>query len=194
MKSITVYPQDITPNALYMCDAEGRCDLLGQLLMNGFGIRIPPRTRTPQCLSSAINHFVVCIRRYVYCNTPLTLQLLALSPLPPRKQVEEANKLLQAIGIVLVTEEQQTTIRNNIEQPETVTVEPELFVTNLFRTSRYKCSCGQSQSLTSLIYDTDDNDSVMAYCNYCSGEVPDELCLRIYQRFAIEVRHKLATT
>jgi hypothetical protein len=186
MKSITVYPQDIIPNAKYMCDAEGRCDLLGQLLMNGYDIRIPPKTRTPQCLSSAINNFVICIRQYVYSNTPLTLALLKLSSLPPRKQIAEANKLLQAVGIVLVTEEQQESMRINIEQPTTPVlselVDPELFLTNLFRTSRYRCDCGGNQSLSSLT--VDDNT---LYCSYCQDELPTDIYNQIKNKFQEEI-------
>jgi hypothetical protein len=186
MKSITVYPQDIIPNAKYMCDAEGRCDLLGQLLINGYGIRIPPKTRTPQCLQSAINNFVVCIRSYVYSNTPLTIALLKLTSLPPRKQIAEANKLLQAVGIVLVTEDQQESIRSNIQQPTTPVldelVEPQLILTNLFRTSRYRCDCGGNQVLTSLVID--DNN---LYCTYCQDEVPTDVYNQIKNKFQEEI-------
>ena len=182
MKSITIYPQDIIPNAKYMCDAEGRCDLLGQLLMNGYGIRIPPKTRTPQCLSSGINNFVVCVRSYVYCNTPLTLQLLALTPLSPRKQVDEANKLLHPFGIVLVTEQQQETIKSNIQPAKIESKEPELTLTNIFRTSRYSCDCGNSQTLSNLIVDSDNND-ILLLCNYCNNELPTNIFNQIKDKF-----------
>jgi hypothetical protein len=183
MKSITIYPQDIIPNAKYMCDAEGRCDLLGQLLMNGYGIRIPPKTRTPQCLSSAINNFVICIRQYVYSNTPLTLALLKLSSLPPRKQIAEANKLLQTVGIVLVTEEQQESMRINIEQPiEPSPTEYNLVLTNVFRTSMLTCCCGATQSLTGLVIDYDS-----LYCNYCNDEIPNDIYNQIKNKFQEEI-------
>jgi len=183
MKSITVYPQDIIPNAKYMCDAEGRCDLLGQLLMNGYGVRIPPKTRTPQCLQSAINNFVVCIRSYVYSNTPLTIALLKLTSLPPRKQIAEANKLLQAVGIVLVTEDQQESIRSNIQQETTVIkTEYNLVLTNVFRTSRLTCVCGGTQSIADL---TIDDESL--YCNYCNDEIPTDLYNQIKNVFQEEL-------
>jgi hypothetical protein len=183
MKSITVYPQDIIPNAKYMCDAEGRCDLLGQLLMNGYGIRIPPKTRTPQCLQSAVNNFVVCVRSYVYSNTPLTLALLKLTSLPPRKQVAEANKLLESIGIVLVTEDQQESIRSNIQQPIlNELVEPELILTNVFRTSRFRIDCGGNQTLSSLVVD----DSNL-YCTYCKNELPTDIYNQIKNKFQEEI-------
>ncbi len=183
MKTITVYPQDIIPNAKYMCDAQGRCDLLGQILINGYGIRIPPKTRTPQCLQSSIVNFVTCIRQYVYCNTPLTQSLLALSPLSPRKQIAEANLLLNPLNITLVTEEQLTKVQQTIE-PVVEPTKRSLVMTSVFRTCRYTCTCGGTQSVNDLVSDTDD-DTLLLYCNYCNDEVPKQYVSEILRAFPI---------
>lgn len=190
MKTITVYPQDIIPNAKYMCDANGQCDLLGQILINGFGIRIPNKTRTPQCLQSGIVHFVVCVRQYVYCNTPLTLALLKLSSLPPRKQVEEANKLLQPLGIVLTTEDKVEQARTMQETVIEVDCEYKLDLTNLFRTSRLRCTCGGSQILPNLDYDIAEN-TLIACCNYCGDEIPPEMLDSIQANFNDDLQQQL---
>lgn len=104
MKTILIYPEDIIPSTRYMHDSEGRYDLLGQILYTGYGVKIPPKTRTPQDLQEMINLFVVKVRGYTYTMTPLCQQLLALSSLPGKKQVEEANKLLAPYKIRLVLE------------------------------------------------------------------------------------------
>ena|SRR5690554_5771307 len=115
MRNIVIYPEDIIPNAKYMVDANGRADLLGQILIQT-GIKVPPKTRTPQCLQSGIYHFTTIIRTYVYSNTPLTLQLLSLTNLPPRKQMAAANELLNPIGINLITEDELEQARANINE------------------------------------------------------------------------------
>lgn len=180
MKTITVYPQDIIPNAKYMCDAEGRCDLLGQIIMS-YGIKVPPKTRTPQCLQTGIANFVVCIRQYVYSNTTLTLQLLALSPLSPRKQIAEANKLLASVGVELVTEDQCT--RQVIEPVTVASPTASLTLTNLTRTSFYHCSCGQNQSIDSLVDDVDNEGNAMFLCTYCGDELSKEHSLQLVNHF-----------
>lgn len=105
MKTILIFPQDIIPNCKYINDANGRHDLLGQILYSGFDIHIPPKTRTPQELKRAIHPFTKIIRQYVFVLTPLSLALLDLSYLPGKRQIVEANKLLKEYDIFLVTEE-----------------------------------------------------------------------------------------
>jgi hypothetical protein len=153
MKDILIYTEDILPKAKYMNDLEGRHDLLGQLLFTGFGIRIPAKTRTPQDLDKSIRHFVVCVRGYCYCNTPLTLSLLELTPLPGKRQVAEANKLLNPIGINLVvaTDDKPTPppkIEGVVFTP--TYSKKNLSLTNLERTSWYTCTCGNNTVVSTL--------------------------------------------
>lgn len=104
MRTILIYPQDIIPGTRYLHDPDGRMDLLGQILYTGFGVKIPKKTRTPQDLQESINLFVVKYRGYTYTMTPLCQRLLGLSSLPGKKQVEEANKLLEPHKIRLILE------------------------------------------------------------------------------------------
>lgn len=153
MKEITIYTEDIIPNCKYMCDELGRLDLLGQLLFTGYNIRIPYKTRTPQDLEKSIKNFVVCIRGFCYSNTPITLSLLALYSLPGKKQVAEANKLLNSIGINLIIASEVKPVVEKL--PESVIEtnywkEPTLSLTNLTRTSWYSCSCGHSSTISDI--------------------------------------------
>lgn len=114
MKTITIYPEDIVPKTSFMHDRQGRHDLLGQILLSGYGIDIPVNCRTPQELKIALTPFTMIIRRHVYCLTDLTIKLLALNSLPGKKQVSEANKLLAPYSIKLITEQDLETMRSNI--------------------------------------------------------------------------------
>lgn len=188
MRNITIYHQDIIPNAKYMCDAEGRCDLLGQILTTGYAMRIPPKTRTPQCLQTSINNFVVCIRQYVYSNTPLTQKLLSNSNLSPRKQIEEANRLLNPVGINLVVADDQEAKQEQAKQAidnnsSSNNRSSSLTFTNLLRTSIYHCSCGQNCCVTSLVQDEDSNGKLYFYCPYCSVDLDDDLTNQVQNQF-----------
>jgi hypothetical protein len=177
MKRITIYPQDIMPGAKYICDAEGRCDLVGQILASGYDIRIPPKTRTPQELQRAILNFTTIVRQYTYAMTPLCLQLLANSTLSPRKQIEAANKLLVKYDIELVVADDEPT--KSIELPITST----LRLTNLQRTSMYSCVCGQNMSVSSLLEEEDDNGDIEYSCTYCHLPLESKYNLSINQLF-----------
>ena len=173
MKIINIYIQDIIPNAKYMCDADGRCDLLGQLLTTGYGIRLPPKTRTPQELNTAIQHFVIIIRGYVYALTPLALQLLANASLPPRKQITLANELLKSVNIQLnIVEEPSHTPPP--QRSKLVTATPN-------RLSRFHCICGQSMLIDNLLEDLDDDGNECYCCNYCHGSLDKKLTTQIME-------------
>jgi hypothetical protein len=179
MRRIVIYPQDIMPGAKYICDAEGRCDLVGQILASGYGIRIPPKTRTPQELQRAILHFTTIVRQYTFAMTPLCLQLLSNSTLSPRKQIEAANKLLAKHDIELVVADDEPT--KPMELPKASTLQ----LTNLERTSMYGCVCGQNMSVSSLIVEEDDSGNIQYSCTYCHLPLSDEYNLSIYQLFNI---------
>jgi hypothetical protein len=182
MQTITIYTQDIISNAKYICDAEGRCDLLGQILVTGYNIRVAPKTRTPACLQTGIRNFVSLYRGYVYCNTPLTLALLDNAYLPPGKQVAEANKLLNPLGINLVTESQCIAkIGDSYTQREV-----SLKLTELSRTSMYGCECGQNCSVSSLVAEEDDNNKIHLSCTYCLRAIPIEYNNTLVKQFMDE--------
>jgi len=181
MKTIEIYLEDVNPKARYICDAEGKCDLLGQILTTGFDINIPPKTRTPQDLCSSIRWFVTCYRGYTYSNTGLTQQLLDNASLPSRKQMEAANKLLNPIGINLIvanTTKELERIEEQRSKETTVTF------TNLFRTSMLHCSCGQNSSLSSLVEELDDDDKVSYSCPYCLTTLSSQLNQEIEKQAA----------
>ena len=101
LKTIPIYVEDIVQGAPKMKDSLGRLDLLGQILMTGYEVKIHSHSETPASQSTVIHPFSVKVRGRVHC-TELCLKILRnASSLPPRKQVEEANKLLEPYDIYL---------------------------------------------------------------------------------------------
>jgi hypothetical protein len=83
---------------------------------------------------------------------------------------------------ILVDPQHQETIKSNIVQVLDELVEAELTLTNLFRTSRYRCDCGGTQSLADLSVDSYTSE-LMLLCNYCSNELPSDLFNQIKNKF-----------
>ena len=101
LKTIRVYPEDIIRGAKYLKDSTGKLDLLGQILVIGYNIKIHDRIKSPSHQNTVINPFSVWIRDQAH-NTELTLQLLRNSKLySGTQQVELANILLEPHDIYL---------------------------------------------------------------------------------------------
>lgn len=186
-RTIKIYSADITTNAKYMHDPNGKHDLLGQILYTGYSIRIPVKTRTPQELKKAIFPFTKLYRGYEYCNTPLTLAILDLNSLPGKRQVVDANILLQPHNIYLedVSESLKIEQQQEVALSMPTEVQPRLVLTSLPRTSTYTCSCGNTTSLTSLILDDyDDIDHTAEFnCPYCLESLSVDRCKAIVNKF-----------
>ena len=103
LKTIVVYPADISPKAKYMKDKQGRLDLLGQILVIGFGITVHEGIKSPAHQSTGLWPFSVWVREEAH-NTELTVKLLRNSSFPGMKQVELANVLLEPYDIYLEIE------------------------------------------------------------------------------------------
>ena len=101
MKLIPIHTCDILRNSPYLHDTQGRLDLLGQIILTGYNIPVPMKTRTPAELDTTIYPFTTMIRQYSRCNTALTLDLLANIGLSGKQQLKEANKLLLKFQIQL---------------------------------------------------------------------------------------------
>jgi len=182
MKNINIYPEDIIPNSKYMCDSSGRLDLLGQILFTGYGIPIPFKTRTPSDLECAIRNFVVCIRGYKYCDTALSLSLLALDSSPGNKQIEAANKLLFPYGIQLIS--QSSSNKQVIEPPKKGVVKlvhvtkANLALLQKTNNSWYSCTCSKAIRIDKLIA-----DGTPYKCPECNELIPLEFQNQIIERF-----------
>ena len=100
LKTIVVYPEDIDPKAKFMLDNKGRLDLLGQILVIGFNIKVHERIRSPAHMNCAISPFSVWARDHAH-NTELTIKLLQNSHLSGYRQVKLANTLLEPHNIYL---------------------------------------------------------------------------------------------
>jgi len=183
MKDIIIYTDDIIPNAKYMNDDKGRLDLLGQLLFTGYGINIPYKTRTPQDLNRAIKDFVICVRGYCYCNTPLTLSLLAITSLPGKRQLGEANKILNPKSINLIIANAPKPVESEpLPEGEVSTpywTKASLSINSLARTSWYTCSCGHSSTIASIQLQTGNKLA----CLSCHSQMNDEYKLSVIAKF-----------
>lgn len=182
-RTIAIYTADITTNAKYMHDPNGKHDLLGQILYTGYNLRIPPKTRTPQELKKAIFPFTKLYRQYEYCNTALTLALLDLTSLPGKRQLVEANILLQPFGIILsdATESLKVEQEQEVALTMPLATVARLSMTNLIRTSSYLCTCGNTTALPSLVIDND--DPVEFACPYCHEPLTTERNKAILTKF-----------
>jgi len=96
--------------------------------------------------------------------------------------VAEANKLLNPLGINLVTESQCIAkIGDSYTQREV-----SLKLTELSRTSMYGCECGQNCSVSSLVAEEDDNNKIHLSCTYCLRAIPTEYNDTLIKQFMDE--------
>jgi hypothetical protein len=101
LRTILIHTSDIIPGTKKMKDKLGRLDLLGQILFTGYKVRIIEHSTSPADQGTVIHPFSVYVRGRAH-NTELTLKLLRnAETLSGRKQVEEANKLLEEYDIYL---------------------------------------------------------------------------------------------
>jgi len=100
-KCIPIYTEDIRSTQDYMNNRDGSYDLLGQILTTGYGIKVHRQAETPANQGTLIHPFTVKARNRIH-NTELCIQILLNSQLMDgRRQLEEANKLLDEYDILL---------------------------------------------------------------------------------------------
>ena len=96
-KTILIYAEDIIPGINKMRDKkgpEGRLDLMGQILVTGYGVKVHDNAESPAQQNTAIHPFSRMIRGRAN-NTELTQTILMNADrLSGKKQVEIANILL----------------------------------------------------------------------------------------------------
>ena len=101
MHKILIIPEDIQQRTKFMRDSQDRLDLLGQILTTGFEIKVHKHAVSPADQGTLLAPFTVYVRGRTH-NTPLTLQLLRNADhYTPKKQIEQANILLEEHDIYL---------------------------------------------------------------------------------------------
>jgi hypothetical protein len=101
LKTILICTTDIKPGMKWMLDKHGRMDLLGQILLTGYSIKVQPLIESPAHQGTLLHPFTVFARNRIH-NTALTIQLLKNGEyLSGYKQLLAANILLEEYDIYL---------------------------------------------------------------------------------------------
>ena len=168
MREITIYLPDLASNKTHLCDNDGKHDLLGQILYT-LGETVIPKQKLPSDLLKSIPPFT-CSCRGKIVDTALTIQLASLARLSPREQVERANSALKLHNIILIPVSDKDLLNNETELANAYSNideesnPPNLSLTNLARTSTYRCpECLNLMAITELEWI--DNEYQCTFCN-----------------------------